>query len=186
MSERSLASPARGPERRLANQGGPEGLERRRAADRRTENNHLHVHFRVGDVGFLLGILQVQEVLMAQETTHVPLSSSLITGLINLRGQIVPAIDLRVALGQPPADRGAAMNVVVRSEEGAFSILADDVYDVLEASPTMLTPPPANLSGPLRSLATQVCKQPDSLLLVMDVRGVQRLVDAAVTEGGGP
>lgn len=184
MSEAPQAAYQRGPERRTTNQGGPEGLERRNLADRRAENNHLYVHFRVGDVGFLLGILQVQEVLMAQESTHVPLSTSLITGLINLRGQIVPAIDLRVALGQPPADRSTAMNVVVRSDEGAFSILADEVHDVLEASPTMLSPPPANLTGPLRSLATHVCKQPTSLLLVMDVRGVLRLVEAAVANVG--
>lgn len=194
MSETTTqATSPRGAERRMTNLGASGGLERRTLADRRAENNHLYVHFRVGKVGFLLGIQQVQEVLMAQETTHVPLSTSMITGLINLRGQIVPAIDLRVALGQPPGDpaslvpyghRATAMNVVVRSDEGAFSILADDVYDVVEASPPLLTPPPANLTGPLRSLATHVCKQPGRLLLVMDVRGVQRLIEGAVATAG--
>lgn len=169
---------ARSEERRTQNRGGPSGVERRGLLDRRAENNQLYVHFHIGRMGFLLGIQQVQEVMMAQAMTPVPLASPLIAGLINLRGQIVPAIDLRIALGEPPADRLAAMDVVVRSDAGAFALLVDEVHDVLETTPTMLTDPPANLSGTLRELTTAVCKRPGQLLLVMDLRGVERLIEA--------
>lgn len=170
-----MTQSTRGTERRQRGGTAP-GSERRGLADRRTENNVLYVHFRLGTVGFLLEIQKVQEVLMAQERTHVPLASALIRGLINLRGQIVPALDLRPMIGEA-ADRDGEVNVVVRSEDGAFSLLVDEVYDVVEASPTMLSPPPANLAPVFRTLTTGVYKQPGSLLLVLDVAGVERLLD---------
>lgn len=176
---------ARGRERRRVNVGGPTQQERRGLGDRRPENNQLFVHFRVGVTDFLLSIQHVQEVLIVREMIPVPLAPPLLAGLINLRGQIVPAVDLRVALGEPAAAHDTTTNVVVRADAGAFSIIADEVFDVLEASPTMLTPPPANLTGPLRDLAVEVCKLPDRLLLVMDVRGVVRLLEIA-GGGGGP
>lgn len=185
IAETPSAAAGRTEERRRGNRGGPGGMERRSLNDRRGENNQLFVHFRIGRVGFLLSILQVQEVLMAQEMTSVPLASGMIAGLINLRGQIVPAVDLRSALGDPPADRSTSMDVVVRSEAGAFALLADEVHDVLEVSPTMLADPPANLSGTLRELTTAVCKQPGALLLVMDLRRVERLIEAAGVQPAG-
>ncbi len=179
------ASPVRGPERRRPRAGAYSGEERRSLADRRTENNRLYVHFRIGATDFLLGIQQVQEVLIVQEMTPVPQAPALVAGLINLRGQIVPAVDLRVALGEPATGQDTTANVVVRADGGAFSIIADEVFDVLEASPTMLAPPPANLVPPLRDLTTEVCKLPGRLLLVMDVDGVLRHLEAAFGARGG-
>src|SRR4051794_39425221 len=84
---------------------------------------------------FGVEVQHVQEVIRYQELTRVPLASPVIRGLINLRGQIVTAIDLRRRLGL--ADRPAGvlpMNVVVRSEEGAVSLLVDEIGDVQEVA----------------------------------------------------
>ena len=78
-------------------------------------------------------VQQVQEVIRYQEMTRVPLVPAVIRGLINLRGQIVMAIDLRRRFGM--ADRLESelpMNVVVRTEEGPVSFLVDEIGDVLE------------------------------------------------------
>ena len=77
----------------------------------------------------------MQEVIRHQAMTRVPLAPKLIGGLINLRGQIVTAIDLRLRLGLPERRPGQLpMNVVVRSEDGAVSLLVDEIGDVLEVS----------------------------------------------------
>lgn len=171
-------SPLRTPERRQRNLGNPQGADRRtRLADRRSENNLLYVSFRIGQDHFLLEIHQVQEVHLTQALTAVPLAPSLMAGVHNLRGQIVPAIDLRRVLGEAHGPV-PEMSVVIRADEGAFSLLVDEVHDVVETSPTMLVPPPPHLSPVLSDLASGVYKRPDALLLVLDVAGILRLVDA--------
>ena len=73
--------------------------------------------FDVAGSFFGIDVLQVQEVLRYQEMTSVPLAPPVIEGLINLRGQIVTAFDMRRRLGLPPRAEGhSAMNVVVRTE----------------------------------------------------------------------
>src|SRR5438132_562711 len=78
-------------------------------------------------------VLKVQEVIRYQEMTRVPLAPAMIQGLINLRGQIVTAIDLRRRLQLPPRTDGRLpMNVVVRTDDGPVSLLVDSIGDVVE------------------------------------------------------
>ena len=82
--------------------------------------------FFVADLFFGVDVLRVQEVLRFQQMTRVPQAPEVIEGLINLRGQIVTAIDMRRRLRLPP--RGGdqtPMNIVVRTEDGAVSLLVD-------------------------------------------------------------
>ena len=85
--------------------------------------------------GLFLGVEveKVQEVIRYQEMTRVPLAPGVIGGLINLRGQIVTAVDLRkrLDLDERPVD-DFPMNVVVRTDDGAMSLLVDDIGDVVE------------------------------------------------------
>ena len=136
--------------------------------------------------GFFFGIEveKVQEVIRYQEMTRVPLASSVVKGLINLRGQIVTAIDLRRRLElQPRPDGELPMNVVVRSDDGAVSLLVDEIGDVLEIAEDTLEQPPATVTGLTRELVRGVCKLADQLLLVLDTeRAIQ--VDGAETANG--
>jgi purine-binding chemotaxis protein CheW len=78
----------------------------------------------------------VQEVIRTLEMTKVPLAPEVVSGLINLRGQIVTAVDLRRRLELEPAPpEMQTMNVVVRSEDGAVSLLVDETGDVVEVVP---------------------------------------------------
>lgn len=82
---------------------------------------------------FGVPVQQVQEVIRYQEMTRVPLVPLVIRGLINLRGQIVTAIDLRRRLGMTERPAGQRpMNVVVRTVDGALSLLVDEIGDVIE------------------------------------------------------
>lgn len=125
--------------------------------------------FVLGDLFFGIEVHTVQEVIRAQMMTRVPLAQRAIRGLINLRGQIVTAIDLRERLGLPPLDNGREpMNVVVRTAEGAVSLLVDEIGDVLETEAGQYEEPPETLPAWARELITGVYKLPDRLLLVLD------------------
>lgn len=125
--------------------------------------------FFVNDLYFGVEVLKVQEVIRYQEMTRVPLAPSTIRGLINLRGQIVTAVDLGRRLELPPRDSTALpMNVVVRSEDGAVSLLVDEIGDVLDVDEATFEPPPETLRGVARELVRGVYKLKDRLLLVLD------------------
>ena len=96
--------------------------------------------FFVGDYHFGVDVLQVQEVLRFHEMTAVPLAPPVVRGLINLRGQIVTALDLRHRLGlQPAAPHVEHANVIVRTHDGAVSLLVDEVGDVIDNAGLELT-----------------------------------------------
>jgi purine-binding chemotaxis protein CheW len=125
--------------------------------------------FDVAGLYFGIDVLQVQEVLRRQDMTPVPLAPAVIEGLINLRGQIVTALDMRRRLGLAPRDAGqTAMNVVVRTEEGAVSLLVDEIGDVVEVDSASFERPPENLDPAIRDLVRGIHKLKDRLLLVLD------------------
>jgi len=125
--------------------------------------------FHLGDLFLGISVVQVQEVIRGQQMTRVPLAGRGVRGLINLRGQIVTAVDLRERLGLPPlADGRVPMNVVVRTEDGAVSLLVDDIGDVLETTANQYEPVPETLAPAARALIQGVYKLPGRLLLVLD------------------
>ena len=125
--------------------------------------------FLVDELFFGIDVLRVQEVLRYQEMTRVPLSPAVAQGLINLRGQIVTALDMRCRLGLTPRTGAQSpMNLVVRSEEGPVSLLVDEIGDVLELESTDFEAPPDNLTPEARMLIRGVYKLKNRLLLVLD------------------
>jgi purine-binding chemotaxis protein CheW len=81
---------------------------------------------------FGVEIERVQEIIRFQDLTRIPLSPPLVAGLINLRGQIVPAIDLRSCLSMSRRARDQeATNVIIQTADGAVSLLADEIGDIL-------------------------------------------------------
>jgi purine-binding chemotaxis protein CheW len=118
---------------------------------------------------FGVPVRQVQEVIRYQETTRVPLVSEVVSGLINLRGQIVTAIDLRRCLGMPdrPAEQ-LPMNVVVRTGDGPVSLLVDDIGDVIDVSQDSYESAPQNMPLRQKELVEGVYKLDGRLLLVLN------------------
>jgi len=120
---------------------------------------------------FGIDVREVQEVLQYQDMVRVPLSSNVVRGLINLRGQIVTAIDLRRRLDLPERDASIdPMNVVVRSDDGAVSLLVDEIGDVVEVDERTFENAPETLRGRARDLIDGVYKLDGQLLLVLDAQ----------------
>lgn len=125
--------------------------------------------FRLGGHLFGVPVETVQEVLREQALTKVPLSSPEVSGLINLRGQIVITIDLRERIGLPPREEGQEVtNVVVRTADSVTSLLVDEIGDVLEPDLDRFESPPDTVPPRVRDLVTRVCKLDRQLMLVLD------------------
>ncbi len=136
--------------------------------------------FRLGDALYGLEVHRVQEVLRPREATRVPLARANIRGLINLRGQIVMAIDLRLCLGLGPVPDGQpSMNLVLRTDDGPVSFLVDRAYDVVDVDISTFEPPPANLVGSRRDLIRGTYLHAGHLIHVLDADAVLGLIEGA-------
>lgn len=132
--------------------------------------------FYLHDQLFGLDVLCVQEIARHQSLTGVPLAHRVVRGLINLRGQIVTALDLRRRLDLPDRDEShEPMNVVVQTDDGPVSLLVDEIGDVLELSDDQFERPPETLRGPARDLIHGAYKLPDRLLTILDLNRIVSL-----------
>ncbi len=125
--------------------------------------------FYLDGLFFGVEVRKVQEVIRYQEMTWVPLASHVIKGLINLRGQIVTAVDMRtrLELRERAADE-LPMNVVLRTDEGAVSLLVDEIGDVVEVDQAVYETAPDTLIGVARDLIKGAYKLSEGLLLILD------------------
>jgi len=142
--------------------------------------------FYLDGLFFGVDVLKVQEVLRYQEMTQVPLASSVIRGLINLRGQIVTAIDLRRRLNLQDREADQLfMNVIVNTSESDVSLLVDAIGDVLEIEEDLFEMPPQNLDQTVRSLVQGIYKLDSGLLLILDTEKTTHLDHSQSTEKKG-
>ena len=148
-------------------------------------NSQQFCTFYVDRQFFGVPVQQVQEVIRYQEMTRVPLVPRVIRGLINLRGQIVVAIDLRRRLNAPerPEDQ-LPMNVVVRTPDGALSLLVDEIGDVLEVQEETFERPPETLQGIARELVLGVHKLSNGLLLILDTEKAVNVAEMDTLHAG--
>ena len=136
-------------------------------APRRTD---LLATFWVGGTWLAIDAQRVQEILKDQHMVTVPKTDSSIRGLVNLRGQVIVAIDLAERMS---VDRDETMphhfSVVVCTDEGPVILLVDRVGEVLDASELDADPPPDTLGEALSRLVSGVHQRESDLLLVLDV-----------------
>ena len=130
---------------------------------------HQFCTFYLDKLLFGVELQKVQEVMRYLELTAIPLAPDEVSGLMNLRGQIVTAVDLRRRLELPnrPVDM-LSMNVVIRSADGAVSLLVDDIGDVVEVNDDSFERPPETLQGKVRDVILGVHKLDKHLLHVLD------------------
>lgn len=132
--------------------------------------------FWIGGYLFGVNVSLVQEIVRLQAMTPVPLSGQEIAGLINLRGEVLTAIDVRSRLGLPPApDDRDPINVVIRVNEEPVSLLVDEIGGVVEVSQVTFEATPTTVDPTVRRLIMGAYTLPDQLLLALDARKVLEL-----------
>ncbi|WP_341732518.1 chemotaxis protein CheW [Microcoleus sp. EPA2] len=135
--------------------------------------------FFVDNLFLGIEVEKVQEITPYQEMTPVPLAPAVVGGLINLRGEIVTAIDLRrrFDLSDRPGGK-LPLNAIVRTADETASLLIDDIGEVLEVNQKDFETPPDTFTSKLRPLIRGVYKLPSQLLLFLDVEKVVKIGDS--------
>ena len=127
----------------------------------------------IADQLFGLPILEVQDVFMPSAVTEVPLAKRDIAGVLNLRGRIVTAIDMRKRLGLPPFEEGGkCMAVGIESNGESYGLIIDRVGEVHSVSPDTYEVNPANLDPRWAAISAGVHRLDGSLMVIIDVERV--------------
>lgn len=143
--------------------------------------------FYVHGQNFGLDVRKVLEIACAQEITRVPLAPPVVRGLINMRGRIVTVLDLRRRLALPErASDHDAVHVIVDTDDGAVSLLADSVGDVVRVKESTFERPPETLPDAARDLIRGAYKLTDRLLMILDLDKIVASENGATTTPGHP
>lgn len=135
------------------------------------------VVFGLGAEEFAAPVAQVREVLPLAGMTRVPRAAPEVHGVMNVRGQILPVIDLRRRLGFPPREPGGAAYVLIHLAPGAGAVglIVDEVREVLRVPAAQVEEPPAMLmTESARHYLLGVAKVEDRLILVCDLAAMVR------------
>jgi purine-binding chemotaxis protein CheW len=128
------------------------------------------VSFKVGSEQFAVDILRVQEINRMMELTQVPQSPAGVCGVINLRGRIVPVLDLRTRLGIQVSEQSEASRIIVVEIQGStVGFIVDAVHQVLQIDPRIIEPTPQITSGKDTSYIQGVAKLDASLMILLDL-----------------
>lgn len=131
------------------------------------------VSFKIGDEEFGVDILSVQEINRMSQITKVPNTPDFIEGVINLRGRIIPVIDLRVKLGMTRKDHGKNTRIVVVELKGqTIGFIVDEVSEVLRIPKDITEAPPDMVGGVNSDYITSIGKLEDRLLILLDLEKI--------------
>lgn len=147
--------------------------------DRDTSDERVieYVTVMIGGQLFGLPIGRVQDVFMPERLTRVPLAGAEIAGVLNLRGRIVTAIDMRCRLGLPPrTDARARMAVGVELGAESYGLMIDSVGEVLKLDDATREPNPVNLDARWAGVSGGVHRLDGQLMVILDV---DRVLDMA-------
>lgn len=129
--------------------------------------------FIVGGDEFALEIMKIREIINPLPIRPVPRSPEFVEGVIDLRGAILPVVDLRKRLGLPPAEPGLSRKIIIAALQGrTVGLVVDAVREVLRISPEDVQPPPAVAVGAGGALVSGVCSLGGRILLLLDVDGL--------------
>ncbi len=128
-----------------------------------------YVTFTLGGHLYGVAVSRVLEVLPSREAAHVPRAGADVAGLVNLRGQVVLALDLRSRLGLAARGEEQQMMVVVKLGQEPVALLVDQIGDVAEVDDVQFEAPPQTLTPGLRQVIRGAYKLDQRLLLELDV-----------------
>lgn len=144
-----------------------------KTAEGTTEEMFQLVSFTLGAEEFGVDILRVQEINRMVTVTSVPNSPSFVDGVINLRGKVIPIIDLRTRFGMPRKEHDKNTRIVViELKNNIVGFVVDAVSEVLRIPRSVCEPPPAIVSGIHADYITAVGKLEDRLLILLDLEKV--------------
>ncbi len=147
----------------------------------------LYLTFKLGKEVFAIDVYQVREVLDLSPITKVPQAADFMRGVINVRGSVVPVVDMRMKFGMPPVEntvetRVVVMEVMVESELLVLGALADSVHEVLELEPEQIEAPPKIGARWRNELIKGIGKRDDQFIIILDLNRFFSVGELAIAQ----
>lgn len=131
------------------------------------------VTFHLGVEEFAIDILMVQEIIRIPEITLLPNAQDFVEGVINLRGRVLPVIDLGKKIGLPVKERSESSRIiVVEIHQNVLGCIVDKVNNVLRINPAIIDSRPSIAGSPEENYISGIAKMPEHLLIVLDMNTV--------------
>ena len=141
------------------------------------------VSFKIGEEEFGVDINIVQEINRMLQITKVPNTPDFIEGVVNLRGRIIPVIDLRVKLGLIKLEHGKNTRIVViELKEQTIGFIVDEVNEVLRIPKSITETPPELIGGVNNEFITAIGKLEDRLLILLDLEKIFSIAEFSLME----
>lgn len=138
------------------------------------EGNDIQlVGMKLGDEEYAIDVLKIQEIIRTVEITIVPRSESFVLGVMNMRGKVVPVIDLRVRFNLEKSDFDKATRIiVVRFEKEHIGFVVDEVTQVFRISKAMVEPTPPLVGAIGQEYILGICKYEERLIIILDIERI--------------
>jgi purine-binding chemotaxis protein CheW len=141
------------------------------------------VSFKIANEEFGIDILNVQEINKMTQVTKVPNSPEFVEGVINLRGRVIPVVNLRVKMDLPNREYDKDTRIIVVDLTGkTVGFLVDSVSEVLRIPRNIMEPPPSIVAGINSNYITAVGKLEDRLLILLDLEQILKQEEKEVLE----
>ena len=149
-----------------------------------------YLTFRLGEEVFALDIAQVREVLDYTAITRVPRMPEFMRGVINLRGSVVPVVDLRLKFGMSATERTLntciiIAEVAIGGERTLLGALADSVQEVIDLDPGQIEPPPRLGASINADFIRGMGKRDERFVIILDVDRVFSTDELSLVQGAG-
>jgi purine-binding chemotaxis protein CheW len=140
------------------------------------------VGFRLGDEDYAIAITKIQEIILMKPITRLPQVPDAIEGLINLRGNVIPIVNLRKRFGLPSREfDDETRTVVVNTRDKTVGVIVDEVTQVMRVTADQIQPVPLSTSTTSRRYISGVARLEERLLIILDS---DRLFDPAELDLG--
>ncbi len=149
-----------------------------------------YMTFKLGDELFAINVAQVREVLEVSHITKVPTAPDYMRGVVNVRGQAVPVVDLRLRFGLTRAEdtvntRIIVMELELDGEAAVLGGMADSVHEVIELEPGSINPPPRIAMRWRTEFIQGMGRRGDEFIIILDVNAVFSSEELALLTANG-
>ncbi|MEF3255652.1 MAG: chemotaxis protein CheW, partial [Deferribacterales bacterium] len=128
------------------------------------------VGFKLGDEEYAIDVLKIQEIIRLVEITSVPRTESYVMGVMNLRGKVIPVVDLRVRFNLEKSDFDKKTRIiVVRFEKENIGFVVDEVTQVVRINKSMIEPTPPLVGNIGQEYILGICKYDERLIILLDI-----------------
>lgn len=138
-------------------------------------SSHQFCGFKIAGEEYAIPVMQVQEVIKPQMVTPIPQAQEQVRGLINLRGQIVTCLSLRKLFKQEDDLTKSYMNIIVKGDDGLYSLIVDEVTDIIDVDENNLESTPSTISENLKRFVDKIYKRDNGVVILLSIDELVKL-----------